>query len=92
MNNPTTVEEEMSIPLRELIDRHCGCEFCATCIDLSQGIEGLVVILHVRSMHPLYCWVLPTTFSIFDGSFSAEVFVVAGTTCKASSPAARPCL
>ncbi|KAI9659748.1 MAG: NADH dehydrogenase [ubiquinone] flavoprotein 1, mitochondrial [Alyxoria varia] len=24
VNNPTTVEEEMSIPLRELIDRHCG--------------------------------------------------------------------
>ncbi len=24
MNNPCTVEEEMSIPLRELIDRHCG--------------------------------------------------------------------
>lgn len=24
VNNPCTVEEEMSIPLRELIDRHCG--------------------------------------------------------------------
>lgn len=24
VNNPTTVEEEMSIPLRELIDKHCG--------------------------------------------------------------------
>jgi NADH dehydrogenase (ubiquinone) flavoprotein 1 len=24
VNNPITVEEEMSIPLRELIDRHCG--------------------------------------------------------------------
>jgi len=24
VNNPVTVEEEMSIPLRELIDRHCG--------------------------------------------------------------------
>lgn len=24
VNNPTTVEEEMSIPLRELIERHCG--------------------------------------------------------------------
>lgn len=24
VNNPTTVEEEMSIPLKELIDRHCG--------------------------------------------------------------------
>ena len=24
MNNPITVEEEMSIPLRELIDRHAG--------------------------------------------------------------------
>ena len=24
VNNPTTVEEEMSIPLRELIDRHCA--------------------------------------------------------------------
>jgi hypothetical protein len=24
VNNPVTVEEEMSIPLRELIDKHCG--------------------------------------------------------------------
>ena len=24
VNNPCTVEEEMSIPLRELIDKHCG--------------------------------------------------------------------
>lgn len=24
MNNPCTVEEEMSIPLKELIERHCG--------------------------------------------------------------------
>jgi len=24
VNNPTTVEEEMSIPLKELIERHCG--------------------------------------------------------------------
>ena len=24
VNNPTTVEEEMSIPLRELIERHAG--------------------------------------------------------------------
>ncbi len=24
MNNPCTVEEEMSIPLRDLIERHCG--------------------------------------------------------------------
>lgn len=24
VNNPCTVEEEMSIPLRELVDRHCG--------------------------------------------------------------------
>lgn len=24
VNNPITVEEEMSIPLRELIERHCG--------------------------------------------------------------------
>jgi len=24
VNTPTTVEEEMSIPLRELIERHCG--------------------------------------------------------------------
>jgi NADH dehydrogenase (ubiquinone) flavoprotein 1 len=24
VNNPCTVEEEMSVPLRELIDRHCG--------------------------------------------------------------------
>jgi NADH:ubiquinone oxidoreductase subunit F (NADH-binding) len=24
VNNPCTVEEEMSIPLRELIERHCG--------------------------------------------------------------------
>lgn len=24
VNNPCTVEEEMSIPLKELIDRHCG--------------------------------------------------------------------
>lgn len=24
VNNPCTIEEEMSIPLRELIDRHCG--------------------------------------------------------------------
>lgn len=24
VNNPCTVEEEMSIPLRELIEKHCG--------------------------------------------------------------------
>jgi len=24
VNNPCTVEEEMSIPLKELIERHCG--------------------------------------------------------------------
>lgn len=24
VNNPTTVEEEMSVPLRDLIERHCG--------------------------------------------------------------------
>ena len=24
VNNPCTVEEEMSIPLKELIDKHCG--------------------------------------------------------------------
>jgi len=24
VNNPTTVEEEMSIPLKDLIEKHCG--------------------------------------------------------------------
>ena len=27
VNNPCTVEEEMSIPLKELIERHCGIIF-----------------------------------------------------------------
>ena len=28
VNNPCVVEEEMSIPLKELIERHCGIGIC----------------------------------------------------------------
>merc|ERR1719409_2607481 len=45
VNNPCTVEEEMSIPLRELIDRHCG--------GVIGGWDNLLAIIPGGSSVPL---------------------------------------
>ena len=45
VNNPCTVEEEMSIPLRELIDKHCG--------GVRGGWENLEAIIPGGSSVPL---------------------------------------
>lgn len=45
VNNPTTVEEEMSIPLRELIERHCG--------GVRGGWDNLLAIIPGGSSVPL---------------------------------------
>ena len=47
MNNPCVVEEEMSIPLKELLERHCG-GVIGGWDNLLAVIPGLFVIsLHV---------------------------------------------
>jgi len=45
VNNPCTVEEEMSIPLKELIQRHCG--------DVIGGWDNLLCIIPGGSSTPL---------------------------------------
>ena len=45
VNNPCTVEEEMSIPLRELIDKHCG--------GVRGGWDNLLAIIPGGSSVPL---------------------------------------
>jgi len=45
VNNPCTVEEEMSIPLRELIDRHCG--------GVRGGWENLLAVIPGGSSTPI---------------------------------------
>jgi NADH dehydrogenase (ubiquinone) flavoprotein 1 len=45
VNNPCTVEEEMSIPLRELIERHCG--------GVKGGWDNLLAIIPGGSSVPL---------------------------------------
>jgi len=45
VNNPCTVEEEMSIPLRELIDRHCG--------GVRGGWDNLLAVIPGGSSVPL---------------------------------------
>jgi len=45
VNNPCTVEEEMSIPLRELIERHCG--------GIKGGWDNLLAIIPGGSSTPL---------------------------------------
>merc|ERR1711912_182211 len=45
VNNPTTVEESMSIPLRELIERHCG--------GVKGGWDNLLAIIPGGSSTPL---------------------------------------
>ena len=45
MNKPTTVEEEMSIPLKELIQRHCG--------DVRGGWDNLLGIIPGGSSVPV---------------------------------------
>jgi len=45
VNNPTTVEETMSIPLRELIERHCG--------GVKGGWDNLLAIIPGGSSTPL---------------------------------------
>ncbi|KAK5943997.1 NADH dehydrogenase [ubiquinone] flavoprotein 1, mitochondrial [Knufia obscura] len=45
VNNPCTVEEEMSIPLRELIDRHCG--------GVKGGWENLQAVIPGGSSTPI---------------------------------------
>ncbi|KAI1343107.1 hypothetical protein F5Y15DRAFT_372119 [Xylariaceae sp. FL0016] len=45
VNNPATVEEEMSIPLRELIDKHCG--------GVKGGWDNLLAIIPGGSSTPI---------------------------------------
>lgn len=45
VNNPCTVEEEMSIPLKELIERHAG--------GVTGGWENLLAIIPGGSSVPL---------------------------------------
>lgn len=45
VNNPTTVEEEMSIPLHELIERHCG--------GVRGGWDNLLAVIPGGSSTPL---------------------------------------
>lgn len=45
VNNPTTVEEEMSIPLRELIEKHCG--------GVRGGWDNLLAIIPGGSSTPI---------------------------------------
>jgi NADH:ubiquinone oxidoreductase subunit F (NADH-binding) len=45
VNNPCTVEEEMSIPLKELIQRHCG--------DVIGGWDNLLCVIPGGSSTPL---------------------------------------
>jgi len=45
VNNPCTVEEEMSIPLRELIERHCG--------GIKGGWDNLLAIIPGGSSTPM---------------------------------------
>lgn len=45
VNNPVTVEEEMSIPLRELIDKHCG--------GVRGGWDNLLAIIPGGSSTPI---------------------------------------
>jgi NADH dehydrogenase (ubiquinone) flavoprotein 1 len=45
VNNPCTVEEEMSIPLKELIERHCG--------GVRGGWDNLLAIIPGGSSVPL---------------------------------------
>lgn len=45
MNNPVTVEEEMSIPLKELIERHAG--------GVRGGWDNLLAIIPGGSSVPL---------------------------------------
>ena len=45
VNKPTTVEEEMSIPLKELIQRHCG--------DVRGGWDNLLGIIPGGSSVPV---------------------------------------
>jgi NADH dehydrogenase (ubiquinone) flavoprotein 1 len=45
INNPCTVEEEMSIPLKELIERHCG--------GVRGGWDNLLAIIPGGSSVPL---------------------------------------
>jgi NADH dehydrogenase (ubiquinone) flavoprotein 1 len=45
VNNPCTVEEEMSIPLRELIDKHCG--------GVKGGWENLLAVIPGGSSTPI---------------------------------------
>lgn len=53
VNTPCTVEEEMSIPLRELIERHAGvCVFTVhLCVDVS-----LVWVVHTASSQLMCDW------------------------------------
>ncbi|CAJ2504996.1 Uu.00g123900.m01.CDS01 [Anthostomella pinea] len=45
VNNPATVEEEMSIPLRELIDKHCG--------GVKGGWDNLLAVIPGGSSTPI---------------------------------------
>lgn len=81
VNNPITVEEEMSIPLKELIERHAGgklllllyvsalrhsCQLCHCRFVASRSIA--------HAFH--FCFVCHATFLL-----RAQVFVEDGTTC-----------
>merc|ERR1712072_885069 len=59
VNNPCTVEEEMSIPLRELIDRHCG--------GVRGGWDNLLAVIPGGSSTPLLPkWMCDTALMDFD--------------------------
>ena len=53
VNNPCTVEEEMSIPLKELIERHCGGILNIIIIGIRGGWDNLKCIIPGGSSVPL---------------------------------------